>query len=107
MNAAPSLKYEEDVGSRTTFRVIGHRNFPSMIKKEEQQKYHIINETTKSDYLVVTWLYGVNVEKNTPRKMCQVLAKKYKNFVCYLGTEDTMNRNLNVFYNELGISRWV
>ncbi|XP_072045288.1 uncharacterized protein [Amphiura filiformis] len=105
MNGAPSLNYEIDVGSRTTFRVIGHRNFPSMFKKEESQKYHITNTTTRSDYIVVTWLYGVNLKRNTPYKMCHILQKKYKDFRCYLGTEDTMNRNLNLFYNELGISR--
>ncbi len=106
MNAAPTLQYEKDVGSRTTFRVIGHRNFPSIFKKDDKQQYHITNTTTKSDYIIVTWLYGVHLKKNTPYKMCTVLKKKFANFSCYLGTEETMNRNLDVFYNELGISRY-
>ena len=105
MNAAPTLKYEKDVGSRTTFRVVGHRNFPRMFDTEDERKLYFVNTTTKSEALVVLWLYSVNVNRNLELILARKFAQKYKNITFYLTKQEIMNRNVELFYQELGMSK--
>ncbi|XP_071484576.1 alpha-N-acetyl-neuraminyl-2,3-beta-galactosyl-1,3-N-acetyl-galactosaminide alpha-2,6-sialyltransferase-like isoform X1 [Diadema antillarum] len=104
MNAAPTLNYEQDVGSRTTFRVIGHRNFPRMFDTQEERQLYFVNRTTRSEAIVVLWLYSVNVKKNPELILSRKYAKQYKNVSFYLTQEEVMKRNVKLFYQELGIS---
>ncbi|XP_054764475.2 alpha-N-acetylgalactosaminide alpha-2,6-sialyltransferase 5-like [Lytechinus pictus] len=105
MNAAPTLNYTKDVGSRTTFRVIGHRNFPRMFDTEAERRLYFVNTTTKSEAIVVLWLYSVNVNRNLELILSKKFAQKYKDISFYLTNQEVMNRNVELFYQELGTSK--
>ncbi|XP_033115155.1 alpha-N-acetyl-neuraminyl-2,3-beta-galactosyl-1,3-N-acetyl-galactosaminide alpha-2,6-sialyltransferase-like isoform X2 [Anneissia japonica] len=107
MNAAPIDGYEDDVGRKTTFRIIGHRNFPRMLNSEARRKYHLINSTTKADNIVVVWLYAVdfNPKRNPARRWAAAMAKKYRDTNFYMANYKTMLQNEEIFQAELGISR--
>ncbi|XP_011671429.2 alpha-N-acetylgalactosaminide alpha-2,6-sialyltransferase 5 isoform X1 [Strongylocentrotus purpuratus] len=105
MNAAPTLNYTKDVGSRTTFRVIGHRNFPRMFDTEAERRLYFVNTTTKSEAIVVLWLYSVNVNRNLELILSRKFAQKYKDVSFFLTKQEIMNRNVELFYQELGTSK--
>ncbi|XP_071953502.1 alpha-N-acetylgalactosaminide alpha-2,6-sialyltransferase 3-like [Antedon mediterranea] len=107
MNAAPTNGYEKDVGRKTTFRIIGHRNFPRMMNSEEKRKYHLVNATTKSDNIVLVWLYAVdfNPKRNPARRWASAMAQKYRTTNFYMANYKTMTENEEIFTAELGVSR--
>ena len=105
MNAAPTLNFEKDVGKRTTFRVIGHRNVPRMLSKEEHKEIFLSYATTRSESVVVLWLYSVNLKRVREIKTMASLAKVYKNVTFFTTSKKAMDRNMNLFYEELGVPR--
>lgn len=105
MNAAPTGKYAADVGHKTTFRIIGHRNFPRMFDTEPERQLYFVNPATKSDAIVTAWLYSVNVGKNIETFLSRRYAKKYKDTQFFLTSEDQMGRNERLFYQMLGVKK--
>lgn len=105
MNAAPTIKYAADVGHRTTFRIIGHRNFPRMFDTEPERQLYFVNPDTKSEAIVTAWLYAVNVGKNIETFLSRRYARKYKDIQFFLTTEDQMLRNERLFYQMLGVKK--
>ena len=105
MNAAPTLNFERDVGKRTTFRVVGHRNYPVMLTNNKDKERYLVNSTTKSESLVVLWLYPVNLKGVRLLKTVSKMAKNYKNVTFYAATQKVMDRNMRLFYEELGVPR--
>ncbi|XP_071800304.1 alpha-N-acetyl-neuraminyl-2,3-beta-galactosyl-1,3-N-acetyl-galactosaminide alpha-2,6-sialyltransferase-like isoform X1 [Asterias amurensis] len=104
MNGAPTATYEADVGTKTTYRVIGHRNFPKMMKTMKERRHYLDDEATRSD-LVVVWHYGVNWKKNSPARWSKVFCSIFKKATVYLASETAMKRNEEMFYGELDIQK--
>lgn len=105
MNAAPTVKYEADVGQRTTFRIVGHRNFPRMFDSEPERQSYFVNPKTKSDAIVTAWLYAVNVGRNIETFLSKKYSKKYKDVKFFITSEEQMIRNEKLFYQMLGIKK--
>ncbi|XP_071793421.1 alpha-N-acetyl-neuraminyl-2,3-beta-galactosyl-1,3-N-acetyl-galactosaminide alpha-2,6-sialyltransferase-like [Asterias amurensis] len=103
MNTAPTHKYEADVGSRTTFRVIGHRNLPSMLKKVKDRSKYLDNVATRSD-LVIVWHYGWKITKEALNKYCKKNCLTRPHAAVYISGEEVMKRNEVMFYKELNIT---
>ncbi len=104
MNGAPTSTYEADVGTRTTFRVMGHRNFPQMMGSVKDRSRYLEDEATRSD-IVVVWHYLVDWIWNSPSRWSKVYASMYPNANVYLASEDAMKRNEITFYKELNVSK--
>ncbi|XP_038048520.1 alpha-N-acetyl-neuraminyl-2,3-beta-galactosyl-1,3-N-acetyl-galactosaminide alpha-2,6-sialyltransferase-like [Patiria miniata] len=106
MNDAPTRRYEADVGSRTTVRVVGHSNFrPTFQNKPSNQKTHFMYERTKSENIIIAWLYATNVYKNPAYRLILNYSQLYKNVSFYMHTLAMMRYNNEVFHNETGITR--
>ncbi|XP_033636812.1 alpha-N-acetyl-neuraminyl-2,3-beta-galactosyl-1,3-N-acetyl-galactosaminide alpha-2,6-sialyltransferase-like [Asterias rubens] len=104
MNGAPTATYEADVGTRTTFRVMGHRNFPKMMGSMTDRSRYLEDKATLSD-IVVVWHYQVDWIQNSPSRWCKTYAGLYPNAAVYLASEDVMRRNEMIFYKELNVSK--
>ncbi|XP_022087682.1 alpha-N-acetyl-neuraminyl-2,3-beta-galactosyl-1,3-N-acetyl-galactosaminide alpha-2,6-sialyltransferase-like [Acanthaster planci] len=106
MNDAPTRGFEADVGGRTTVRVVGHTNFrPTFQNKPSNQKTHFMHERTKSENIVIAWLYTTNVYKNPAYRLILNYSQLYKNVTFYMHTLAMMRYNNEVFHNETGITR--
>ncbi|XP_072018225.1 alpha-N-acetyl-neuraminyl-2,3-beta-galactosyl-1,3-N-acetyl-galactosaminide alpha-2,6-sialyltransferase-like [Amphiura filiformis] len=106
MNDAPTQGYEDDVGSRTTIRVVGHSNFRLIFQnKVPIQKLHFKDERTRSENVVIAWLYNTNIYKNTAYRLVLNYSQMYKNVTFYMHTLAMMRHNNEVFHNETGITR--
>ncbi|XP_033636907.1 alpha-N-acetyl-neuraminyl-2,3-beta-galactosyl-1,3-N-acetyl-galactosaminide alpha-2,6-sialyltransferase-like [Asterias rubens] len=106
MNDAPTRAFEADVGSRTTVRVVGHSNFrPTFQNKPSNQKVHFMYERTKSDNVIIAWLYNTNVYKNPAYRLILNYSQLYKNVSFFMHTLAMMRYNNEVFHNETGITR--
>ncbi|XP_033097070.1 alpha-N-acetylgalactosaminide alpha-2,6-sialyltransferase 3-like isoform X2 [Anneissia japonica] len=96
MNAAPTLGFEEDVGKRTTVRVIGHAN----IGKTQ------ILESEEPKMVVIPWLYvtDINREKNVYFNIAKNLSINHTGVEFYLFSKDKVNISEQMFKEETGIS---
>ncbi|XP_038048524.1 alpha-N-acetyl-neuraminyl-2,3-beta-galactosyl-1,3-N-acetyl-galactosaminide alpha-2,6-sialyltransferase-like [Patiria miniata] len=104
MNSAPTEGYQHDVGTRTSFRVIGHRNFPLLLSTMRKRRWYLGDPATRSD-LVVVWHYGVRWKYNPAERWCRVFCVMYHQVNVYLSSEQVMKRNEQMFYKELNISK--
>ncbi|XP_033097073.1 alpha-N-acetylgalactosaminide alpha-2,6-sialyltransferase 5-like [Anneissia japonica] len=98
MNAAPTIGFEEDVGKRTTIRVIGHAN----IGKTQ------ILESEEPKMVVIPWLYVTNIdrEKNVYFNIAKNLSVNHTGVEFYLFSEDKVNISEQIFKEETGINIW-
>ncbi|XP_033120487.1 alpha-N-acetylgalactosaminide alpha-2,6-sialyltransferase 3-like [Anneissia japonica] len=98
MNAAPTLGFEEDVGKRTTVRVIGHVN----IGKTQ------ILESEEPKMVVIPWLYLTdnNREKNEYFNIAKNLSMNHTDVEFYLFSKDKINITEQMFKEETGINIW-
>ncbi len=104
MNNAPASGYEEDVGSRTTVRVIAHSSTPHL----KQNHQNLVGKPSPAQY-VVGWgpakpmsTSGSGYAFNTLRDT----AKKYKEAGFFYLTQEQMNKADEVFEAETGVQRY-
>ncbi|XP_071952577.1 alpha-N-acetyl-neuraminyl-2,3-beta-galactosyl-1,3-N-acetyl-galactosaminide alpha-2,6-sialyltransferase-like [Antedon mediterranea] len=107
MNTSPTKGFEQDVGSKTTIRVIGHANL-----KKLQSMPAILEEffrvpKTKTKHLIVAWLYMTHVNKtsNPHYKATRILSKMYPSISFYVPTLESMQKAELIFKKETGITR--
>ena len=105
MNNAPASGYEEDVGSRTTVRVIAHSSTPHLKKNPK----YLVDIPSPTEY-VVGWgpakalsTTGSGFAFNT----LKASAEKYKKTGFFYLTQEQMNKADEIFEAETGVPRYV
>ncbi|KAL8178442.1 UNVERIFIED_CONTAM: Alpha-N-acetylgalactosaminide alpha-2,6-sialyltransferase 3 [Gekko kuhli] len=102
MNNAPTKGYEEDVGKRTTVRVVSHTSVPLLLKNPE----YFFRETNSTIYVI--WGPFRNMRKDGNGIVYNMLKKTVDNYPgakIYVTTEKRMSYCDEVFKKETGKDR--
>ncbi|KAM7106340.1 alpha-N-acetylgalactosaminide alpha-2,6-sialyltransferase 3 isoform 1-T1 [Ciconia maguari] len=102
MNNAPTKGYEEDVGKRTTIRVVSHTSVPLLLKNPE----YFFKETNNTVYVI--WGPFRNMRKDGNGIVYNMLKKtvdSYPTAKIYVTTEKRMSYCDAVFKKETGKDR--
>lgn len=108
MNSAPVRTYEEDVGRRTTIRVIGHVNLGKGIHNDTTTQKELFGDPDeRPDVVIIPWLYAATINKTTDRAWNTAieLSKLYPDVEFYVLTSEHMNKSEEIFQHEVGMSR--
>ncbi|XP_023663590.1 alpha-N-acetyl-neuraminyl-2,3-beta-galactosyl-1,3-N-acetyl-galactosaminide alpha-2,6-sialyltransferase [Paramormyrops kingsleyae] len=102
MNNAPTVGYEQDVGSRTNLRVVSHTSVPLLLKKE---KYYF-QQSASTVYVV--WGPEKNMRQDGKGRIFNALwrvATKYPNVKLYVMTRQKIQYCDSIFQKETGKNR--
>lgn len=102
MNDAPTLRYEADVGSRTSVRVVSHTSVHLLVKNE---RYYF---QQSEDTVYVFWGPDRNMRPDGKGRIYNALlkvAKKYPKVQIYIMTREKIQYCDAVFQNETGKDR--
>ena len=107
MNSAQTGGFEEDVGKRTTVRVIGHVNMKFLNGSKELQDEIFKNETTRAETVIVPWLYNVHINKLKDKYylVTKNFSKVYPETDFFLLSPSKMRLVENLFHTETGLTR--
>lgn len=103
MNAAPTVGYEADVGSKTSLRVVSHTSVPLLVR---QQGFFFERE---ADTRYVVWGPEINMRQDGKGKIFNTLvklAKAYPRTQIYTVTREKIQYCDDVFQNETGKNRY-
>ncbi|NXG84414.1 SIA7D sialyltransferase, partial [Stercorarius parasiticus] len=102
MNHAPTAGYEEDVGARSTIRVVSHTSVPLLLKNQP----YFFQQSQETLYVIWGPLKKMNREKlgTTYRALLKVV-ETYPRLQIYTLTEEKMAYCDDVFQNETGKNR--
>ncbi|XP_038048522.1 beta-galactoside alpha-2,6-sialyltransferase 2-like [Patiria miniata] len=106
MNSAPTVGYEDDVGARTTVRVIGHVNLLVLNSSREYQHEIFVNRTSRADKIVIPWLHSIrlNKETNLYYKIAQNFSKTFPEVEFYFLTPEKSKMAEEIFKSETGLT---
>lgn len=102
MNNAPTVKYEKDVGSRTSVRVASHTSVPLLLKNER----YYFQQSENTTY--VFWGPERNMRRDGKGRVFNALlkvAKKYPNVQMFAVTKERIQYCDKVFQRETGKDR--
>ncbi|XP_067323917.1 alpha-N-acetylgalactosaminide alpha-2,6-sialyltransferase 3 isoform X2 [Anolis sagrei] len=102
MNNAPTRGYEDDVGKRTTIRVVSHTSVPLLLKNSE----YFFRETNNTIYVI--WGPFRNMRKDGSGIVYNMLKKTVDNYPeakIYVTTEKRMSYCDEMFKTETGRDR--
>ncbi|XP_041475484.1 uncharacterized protein LOC121423990 isoform X2 [Lytechinus variegatus] len=107
MNSAPTSTYEKDVGSKTTVRVMGHVNLLKVNQSDTEQMEIFINKTTRTEMLVIPWLYTTRINKRRDKhyNIAKNFSKVYPDTEFYVLSSGKMISAESIFQRETGITR--
>ncbi|KAM6985903.1 alpha-N-acetyl-neuraminyl-2,3-beta-galactosyl-1,3-N-acetyl-galactosaminide alpha-2,6-sialyltransferase [Aplochiton taeniatus] len=102
MNNAPTRRYERDVGSRTSLRVVSHTSVPILLRNES----YYFKDSDDSAY--VFWGPERNMRQDGKGRIFNALlkmAKKYPKVKLYSVTKEQIQHCDGIFQNETGKNR--
>ncbi|NXS45082.1 SIA7D sialyltransferase, partial [Balaeniceps rex] len=102
MNHAPTAGYEEDVGTRTTIRVVSHTSVPLLLRNQP----YFFQQSQETLYII--WGPARKMNRKKVGLTYRALLKVMETFPClqiYTLTEEKMTYCDNVFQNETGKNR--
>ncbi|XP_072173056.1 alpha-N-acetylgalactosaminide alpha-2,6-sialyltransferase 3-like [Diadema setosum] len=108
MNTATVKGYEEDVGTRTDIRIIGHVNLPRGLVKSGSLRAEILSqEKTRAKYIVVPWLYEENVNMKTNKivRLARSFKRRYRHPKFVFLTKEKHKESENRYLMETGFKR--
>ncbi|XP_071950728.1 alpha-N-acetyl-neuraminyl-2,3-beta-galactosyl-1,3-N-acetyl-galactosaminide alpha-2,6-sialyltransferase-like [Antedon mediterranea] len=108
MNIASVVGFEHDVGTRTTIRVVGHRNFNKGLSSEIVLREILVNNTTRTQMIIISWMSMTEeVPKltNEEYRYAFLLANLYQNVQIYSALPDRMVLAEDLFKQETGFTR--
>lgn len=104
MNNAPTVGYEQDVGSRTDLRMVSHTSVPLLLKKE---KYYF-QQSASTVYVV--WGPEKNMRQDGKGRIfnaLQRMATKYSNVKLYVMSRQKIQYCDSIFQKETGKNRYI
>ncbi|XP_071950726.1 alpha-N-acetyl-neuraminyl-2,3-beta-galactosyl-1,3-N-acetyl-galactosaminide alpha-2,6-sialyltransferase-like [Antedon mediterranea] len=108
MNLASVVGFEHDVGTRTTVRVVGHRNFRKSLGKKNVLLEVLVNNTTRTQMIIISWMSMTEeVPKltNEEYRYAFLLAYLYQDIPIYSSLPDRMVLAEDLFKQETGFTR--
>lgn len=104
MNNAPTRGFENDVGQRTTLRVVSHTSVPLLLQKPQ----YFFGQANDTVYVVWGPLRNMRKDgKGIVYNMLRQASENYPHARIFVTTEDRMNHCDMVFKKETGRDRWV
>lgn len=103
MNHAPTAGFEEDVGTRSTVRVVSHTSVPLLLRNQP----YFFQQSRDTVYVIWGPSRKMSREKGSPtyRALLKVL-EMYPYLQLYTLTEEKMEYCDDVFQNETGKNRY-
>lgn len=103
MNHAPTTGYEEDVGARSTIRVVSHTSVPLLLRNQP----YFFQQSQETLYIIWGPAKKMNREKVglTYQALVKVM-ERYPQLQIYTLTEEKMTYCDDVFQNETGKNRY-
>ena len=103
MNHAPTAGYEEDVGARSTVRVVSHTSVPLLLRNQP----YFFQQSQETLYIIWGPAKKMNREKvgTTYGALLKVM-ETYPHLQIYTLTEEKMAYCDDVFQNETGKNRY-
>lgn len=103
MNHAPTAGYEQDVGARSTIRVVSHTSVPLLLRNQP----YFFQQSQETLYFIWGPAKKMNREKvgSTYQALLKVM-EKYPQLQIYTLTEEKMTYCDDVFQNETGKNRY-
>lgn len=103
MNHAPTAGYEEDVGTRSTIRVVSHTSVPLLLRNQ-----HYFFQQSR-DTLYIIWGPAKKMSREKGGSTYQALLKvmqMYPHLHVYTLTDEKMTYCDDIFQNETGKNRY-
>ncbi|XP_040915186.1 alpha-N-acetylgalactosaminide alpha-2,6-sialyltransferase 6 [Toxotes jaculatrix] len=103
MNDAPTLGYENDVGSRTSLRVVAHSSVFRVVRRPNEFLHRTDNNSG-----IIFWGPPNKIGKDakgTLYRLIQRVSMTYTNISCFSITPSKMRRFDSLFYSETGRDR--
>uniref|UniRef100_A0A8C0BML1 ST6 N-acetylgalactosaminide alpha-2,6-sialyltransferase 4 n=1 Tax=Buteo japonicus TaxID=224669 RepID=A0A8C0BML1_9AVES len=102
MNHAPTVGYEEDVGARSTIRVVSHTSVPLLLRNQP----YFFQQSQETLYIIWGPAKKMNREKvgTTYQALLNVM-ETYPHLQIYTLTEEKMAYCDDIFQNETGKNR--
>lgn len=103
MNHAPTVGYEEDVGARSTIRVVSHTSVPLLLRNQP----YFFQQSQETLYIIWGPAKKMNREKvgTTYQALLNVM-ETYPHLQIYTLTEEKMAYCDDIFQNETGKNRY-
>ncbi|NXL46376.1 SIA7D sialyltransferase, partial [Podilymbus podiceps] len=102
MNHAPTAGYEEDVGTRSTIRVVSHTSVPLLLRNQP----YFFQQSQETLYIIWGPAKKMNREKaGATYQALQKVTETYPHLQIYTLTEEKMAYCDDVFQNETGKNR--
>ncbi|XP_071953882.1 uncharacterized protein [Antedon mediterranea] len=106
MNDAPTRGFEEDVGQRTTVRVIGHVNMEKMNETERVDEI-FVDTRTRTKKAVIPWLYNDTINKTSDKyyDLVRNFSLRYPDIEFFVISPKMIEDVENIFTEEVGFTR--
>lgn len=107
-NTATVRNHIDDVGMRTTVRVIGHSNFKrGLLTPKIGQSEILLSPKTRPSIIYVPWLYKETINRTTHDvfKTARRLSTSFPKVKYYFQTDDMIDGMDRRFLNETGLNR--
>ncbi|PIK35720.1 putative alpha-N-acetylgalactosaminide alpha-2,6-sialyltransferase 3-like isoform X3 [Apostichopus japonicus] len=101
MNTAPTLQFENDVGARTTVRVLAHASVSPLFKSQKS----LLGHPNATKYLIAWGPHQFMKEGGLSYRRLKGLAKNYPKVDFYVASHDEMEYADLLFEKETGRSR--
>ncbi|XP_043942778.1 alpha-N-acetylgalactosaminide alpha-2,6-sialyltransferase 3-like [Protopterus annectens] len=102
MNNAPTKGFEEDVGRKTTLRVVSHTSVPLLIQNQD----YFFNQANDTTYIIWGPFRNMRQDgKGIVYNMLRKISTVYPGAKIFITTEDRMNYCDKVFQRETGKDR--
>ena len=107
-NTATVRNYINDVGMRTTVRVIGHSNFKrSLLSPRIGQSEILLSPQTRPSIIFVPWLYkeSINRTTNDVFKTARRLSVRFPKVKFFFQSDELIREMDEMFMDETGLNR--
>ncbi|XP_033113902.1 beta-galactoside alpha-2,6-sialyltransferase 2-like [Anneissia japonica] len=105
MNDAPTRGFENDVGKRTTIRVIGHVNMEKMNQTERVDEI-FVDGKTRTNMAIIPWLYNDTINRtDNYYELVRNFSLRFPDVEFFVISPRMIESVENIFTEEVGFTR--